>query len=614
MSTVFLCVLLSAQGQEKETTSWFRLIPQEYSSLTAAEAAKIERLVGDGLYSDYWILDAYALQNIIQDEQLVFSLPGQRFEAKFAQNWLGDDGSGHLVWEGKTAAEDGYAILLMDERTVFGHINYQGEHYMLHSMEESNTSVLFKQSKIKGSGKGCEIEDHALLEDVPNEKEASSNERLGATGNCDVRVLVYFTQDAANSTANINQLAFTAIAQTNAAFSNSAISRNTVSLVSAGIELLANTPANWTGNNITADVNALISDQAIFPNGSANVTGANNRRLETGADLVVCLTDDDYPQNGSIVLAGFLGRRSAYAIVETPLAITGLVFAHEVGHLFDCRHAHGDPNGQSYARGHLYYGNDGLIYRSVVTAQWIFPPFDPTPDPSPIPYFSNPDVSFMGAPTGKSHRNNARRIRERACTVAGYVNSVETPLTAIIQGVGTGYYGSYHVFQADVAGGGPGAYSYQWRVSSTPFPTGSVQSTSFQLGTNLISTPIVSTIYIHLRVTSADGQVRNAVHPVVIWGGIGPPPPNRIGELSNLELYPNPANAKLMLSLASATAGQAKLQFVDALGKLVREETFFHHGESMRYKCNINDLPAGIYLVSLQIGEQQYTKKLVKAN
>ncbi|MFK7926118.1 MAG: zinc-dependent metalloprotease [Bacteroidia bacterium] len=495
----------------------------------------------------------------------------------------------------------------MDERTVFGHIKYQGEDFMIHSMEESNTSLIFKQGKNSSSttGSGCGASDHFKVEKAPIQDDPASNGRLGATANCDIRVLVYFTPRANNTAANITQVALTAIAETNIAFRNSNISPNTISLVSAGVEFLSPLPTGWT-----EDILAIPANFSEDANSLADEPFVKNRRVATGADIVVCLTGDVYPNgSGSIALpGGFTLPARAYAVVETTDAISNISFAHEVGHFLDCRHAHQDLTGMPYARGHFYQGNNNTIYRTIMgrnvqgTAT------------TRIPYFSNPSVSYKGAPTGNTLRDNARRIRERACAVANHENSENNPLSAVIQGTTTAYTGSYHTFRADVSGGGPGVYSYEWRVSSSPIPNGSILSTNTQLGTQLAISLYSADKYIHLRVTSADGQVRNVVHSVYVWGGIGPPPPNRLGESSNLGVYPNPANSKVTLSLESAETGQAKVLLYNALGKVVREESFYHQSGSMQYKYNISDLTAGVYLVSVQIGDQKFTKKLVKAN
>lgn len=605
---VLLSTFLGVNGQEREPESWLRVIPQEYSSLTQPEVEKIEKLVEKGIYSDYWIVDSYALKNIIQNNELAFSLPGQRIKATYSQSWLGDDANGHVVWEGKTKEEDGYAILLMDERTVFGHIKYQGEDFMIHSMEESNTSVIVKQVKSDNTGSRCGAPSPLEDEKAPIQSETPSNGRLGATSNCDIRVLVQYTQEAANVTINITQLGLLGIAESNSALINSNISRNTVSFVSAGVELLSTIPNNWPGPDISDDVDALIQNQSGF-----GFNGANDRRELTGADIVVCLTDNIYFDSywndlvGAVTVSGLTFASSAYTIIEAPSAIGDYIFAHMVAHLLDCRDSN-DNSGFSYARGHFYYGNDGEIYGTILGINTSNMPT------YTIPYYSNPNISHKGAPTGNALRNNARRIRDRACTVANYLSSVNNPLSAAVQGATSAYSGSYNTFQADVSGGGPGAYSYQWRISNSPVPSGTLLSTSTQLSTQLVISQYSATKYIHLKVTSADGQVRNDVHPVYIYGGIGPPPPNRIGALSELGVYPNPASNKVILSLDAAEEGQAKVLLYNALGKVVQEESFYHKSGSMQYKYNISDLTAGVYLVMVQIGDQKFTKKLVKAN
>lgn len=100
---------------------------------------------------------------------------------------------------------------------------------------------------------------------------------------------------------------------------------------------------------------------------------------------------------------------SAYSVVTWHCAAGGLAHPHELGHNQGCAHdpENADCSGAfSYSFGHRFFGSDANEYRTVMA-------YAPG---TRIPFFSNPNVTFMGTPTGTSTRDNARTINERRGT------------------------------------------------------------------------------------------------------------------------------------------------------------------------------------------------------
>lgn len=94
-------------------------------------------------------------------------------------------------------------------------------------------------------------------------------------------------------------------------------------------------------------------------------------------------------------LAWCAARNVNYAFsVTTYFCVNGNTHAHEVGHNQGCHHdrenAGGGCNLYSYSYGRRFYGTNGTQYRSVMA-------YSPG---QRINYFTNPDVSFAGTPTG----------------------------------------------------------------------------------------------------------------------------------------------------------------------------------------------------------------------
>lgn len=92
-----------------------------------------------------------------------------------------------------------------------------------------------------------------------------------------------------------------------------------------------------------------------------------------------------------------------FTVSDIDCALGNLTFAHEIGHNLGCHHAPEDttsPGFTPYSFGHKW---GDRAYRSIMA-------YSPG---QRVPYYSNPDVSFGGSPTGVAgQRDNARVIRE----------------------------------------------------------------------------------------------------------------------------------------------------------------------------------------------------------
>lgn len=151
------------------------------------------------------------------------------------------------------------------------------------------------------------------------------------------------------------------------------------------------------------------------------------------ADIVCLITESADP--GLAGLAFTMGELSiafqsqAYCIVKRSELVGTYIFAHELGHVMGAQH---DPQNAidefgkvklgafPYSFGHRFEMG-GTIYRTVMA---LAPGI-------PIPFFSNPNVSFMGLPTGMpgitNGANNALTLNNSAPVVASfYVPHVQT--------------------------------------------------------------------------------------------------------------------------------------------------------------------------------------------
>jgi hypothetical protein len=141
--------------------------------------------------------------------------------------------------------------------------------------------------------------------------------------------------------------------------------------------------------------------------------------------------------------------------------------------------------------------------------------YDP-PGGTRILNYSNPEVNFMGVPTGTTQRNNARKLKETGCTVASFrANPGPPPFAAYITGSVWGCACTNKTLSSSITGG-TAPFQYEWRISFNGIiwtePMGNNSTFSVPIPCNS-EQPF---IWVRLKVTSATGQVTYATKKIVI--------------------------------------------------------------------------------------------------
>jgi len=108
---------------------------------------------------------------------------------------------------------------------------------------------------------------------------------------------------------------------------------------------------------------------------------------------------------------------SAYCSVNWECAAGNFSYPHEHGHNQGCAHNPEDAgsgcNEYSYSYGHRFTSG-GNFYRSVMAYNTDNGPY------VRVGYWSNPDVNYLGVPTGTATRDNARSLNNTRGTVEGF--------------------------------------------------------------------------------------------------------------------------------------------------------------------------------------------------
>lgn len=241
----------------------------------------------------------------------------------------------------------------------------------------------------------------------------------GSVSNAVIDLMVVYTKaarDGAGGTNGILALIDAAVAEANLAFENSA--------VRAELRLVHRAEVNYreTGS-ISEDL-----DHLEDPDEDSPLMRVHELRGEHRADLVCMITETT---GGPYGLANQMHEletefgEKAFSIVQRQFAISYQALAHEIGHNMGCQHDRAtSASGGIYDDSHAQrFEVGGVLYHTVMAYQ----------PGLPIPYFSNPNVSFLGVPTGiaepaTNSANNARTLNRSALTVARFDSVIRVGL------------------------------------------------------------------------------------------------------------------------------------------------------------------------------------------
>jgi hypothetical protein len=213
--------------------------------------------------------------------------------------------------------------------------------------------------------------------------------------------LVVYTDGAAQANggdAGIKAMAGLAVGNVNTALQNSGIGASAA---------LATSAIKWShssSGDVNSDMNALTGDTAITA-----------LRTQHSADLVAALIPGSASGTTGLGTIGQLSNNPNACWSVCRAAAVGAParsFAHEIGHNLGAGHdaAAGGSAAEPAAKGWKFDGSDGKQYRT----QMGYPPG------IRIPYYSNPNKSYQGKPTGTASANNAATITKVSLKVEGY--------------------------------------------------------------------------------------------------------------------------------------------------------------------------------------------------
>ncbi len=588
----------------------FQTSTQTKNNLTQTQISRYEKSEFSDVTGAISFIHINDFAQQVADQVLEIQVPGDNhlylYHARYVWSLSLDD----ITWYGDLTDSSGYASFQFKDGELFGYFNIEDKDYFIRPLG-NNDYILVELAEQDAPICGYSSQDFPT-KDI-EEKESQQASDRGE--NCDVKVLVLYTSRAAEDIDNISTFVSGLIAQSNQALRNSAITLSELTFILAGKALLS----DFTESGIiSADLTALRT--------SPTVTVLRN---SFKADCVVLLTDGDYSSNGNVFLGltPVCGPAPAlsFSIVEADAAASRMTFAHELAHQFGCKHSPGNSNGTcdpNYERPHWFHckGSDRYTIMEAGVKK-----------KQRIPHFSNPDVDYHGhatgthaGPSGSVERDNARQLREQACIVGQYQSSND--LYAIIYGDDFRCITNVSfpvALNAQVSGGGPGAYTFLWQQSldGINYDPSPVSTTAFVTVTLAPTYQPGDIFFLRLIVGSGTGQTfitfwEIRVLPKESYDCDGEKPAilnTKIEENTpSFSINPNPADNYISIIPNTKNQDDFSIDIFSVLSRFREHKDFSRKDESNSgFNFNIGHLPSGTYFVCIKSKELYETRKLI---
>ena len=582
-----------AQTEEK----LFTPINISQVNLTSTEEIRLNHIENNSAFINTQLVSLGNIVDFLTDRVLTFYIPGQELEYTALVNEFEYFSSSEYLWKGNMIDHDGNIALFCRNGGVFGHISIDSIEYSIQTIGDASIFIEYDMDTLRMQKCGNEDEgtNASGSSNIDNYSETSDRETTACTGL--VRILVLYTP-AADIAANVQDITTAAIEQMNTALSNSDVAYTNVHVSLAKLQSF-----NFTE---TPDIEQDVDDLA------ANLA-ARILRDQYKADLVIMLTDGNYPGTAGIVKEIGPVNDEAYSIVEVDYATANMTFAHEAAHLFGARHQN-DPNGSIQ---HGYYFTKGIFwwkkyYRTIMGI------VDPYNDRSRIQHFSNPDVDYNGKATGTSSSNdNARKLDEEGCTVENFRPYTYPPPipTVYITGPLTGNNSGTYTWTAN-GNGGIAPYTYEWFFSldgTNYYSVGHGPTITAQL-------PYDNDLYIKVILTDANQEQATDfyyVYNMDAGGGHGATPlgttddQQQVSPLIVTSIYPVPANKKVNLQVFSNESSNCSIKITDLMGKEVYFSNTFIDSGYQKLQINTSVLKDGIYILVVEVNNKIETHKII---
>ncbi|MEQ9467630.1 MAG: zinc-dependent metalloprotease [Ekhidna sp.] len=529
----------------------------------------------------------------IRNQQVFFDLPVKGVGITATQQ-LDYRSPSELRWRG--TFKNGSVTLSKKQDRLYGQIRTKGKVYDIQHYDDDH-ALLIEYNMDKLILDGCAVKGpvEAEIKENPEEGKISDTEpkqQSNKSGTEDIRALVLFTNNAQNTGLNMADLANTAEDQWFDAIFNSNIFNARLHIV----DVLPSTfveNSHGTFGNISDDIEAL-----------PNHAQSQQLRDQFEADIVILLTNGNYPGIGGVVAAIGPNNSNAYAMVQVGSATSTMTLIHEAGHLFGARHQIAADPSPGDAHGYDWQKTTGIWpfqtttkYGSVMRTQ--------EQGRERVLHFSNPQVSHQGQSTGAlGTAFNTRVHNTNGPTVAGF-RFTQPDLLATIYGPDAADGGTILNFTSLVQNA-TGNVSYKWDVSvgGAYFQVSTASSLAYTM-------PNGNDLDVRLRVIDGDNEQYTDHHFVLNpdEGDIISPCDPHCADSTLFDtngfsideslIYPNPSSDIVEIHLTKEDQSEIeKIEVIDLKGGLVFKQKITGRS-SNRITLDVSSLKAGNYIIRL---------------
>lgn len=614
-NTIYLFLFFAMLFFSKHSFSQELLIQESttsFTELSTAEQTRLAKIQAKDMYTDYYLADWGALIDLQSEGEVAINLPDDDcaeliYQARSVQYTDEGNYSWYGILKFKEEDEDCYCLLgamtlISSEHGRIGHIIIDDKTYELLELSPEKM-LLAKLDSSKFTESECGV-NHAVStnEDTYDREKAQDRDN----GNCDVRCLVLYTNNARNTEGSItaiNNRVNLAIHQTNQALRNSDVDRCQLKIELVGVQFF---DFEEGSNDMGEDIRRFRDNDLDEVNALLDLSEA---------DIVILMTDGDY---GGTFGVAFVGPNDELpiALVETGAATTGrFTFAHEVAHLFGAQHddspVPGIPHGHNFKTGNFLPCIFGARQRTILNRAGN--------NDIRIQHYSNPDVEYDDKKTGKENkRDNAQQLRNTACIVAQF-RTTEEPFSLSIGGdaYACPCMGAY--IEADLFGGTAGAtYDYTWFMSDDGINWNSLPYS----GANaLVTVPCTEGegVFVRIDVAGSDGNTGSNttfIQAAMEWAGQEAPCPlltDPDPSNNRLTIYPNPSTNQINIEFQAKMDGVYSILLKDINGKLVEPILQNEYLKLGFYHYIVEPKQAGLFFIHyLDAMGNSHIQKLLK--
>jgi hypothetical protein len=569
--------------------------------LSAKNVSQAKQLDQMKIHKKIQLIKVGNLAKVQKKGVLSFTLPGDEERITFYAKSVNAESEATYKWIGHSTDKLSTAIFISKNDYVTGSFNVNNRYFQLYPAEDGISILIEERTDLNLK---CDTEGHAhsLKADTLQQKKNSNGARAGVCTE-PMRVLVVYTQNAANSVPNINAVIDLSIQQYNTTVDNSGIggTPQTNYIQEAGRQQVTfgtNSPETTTDPGTAT---TRVRD-------NANI---QNLRNQFSADLVVCLVEQTYADDVIGNAANIPASNFDYcAIVRAPFSSSAgfFTFTHEVGHLLGGRHQD-DGGGPSYSHGYQFTTNTSTTVRTMMHRF--------ANGSTRIMNFSNPNVNVGGVPSGTFNFNYvAKRVSEVSVNIVNFRPSVTQSFNAYIDG--PDYISQSGYYNWELLTFCRNFQTTNWQFSTDGFNYGSSVGAGDAVNFYYVDEYSNGTLYLRCNIVTDQNQNYTAYKTINIniCPGCRKAVANKDQENASENelsmLYPNPAGRKITISYSVKSTSDVEFEFIDLIGKsrLKKALKDVPYGD-YREELDVAHLADGMYVCRVKMGNKIYNRSFI---